>query len=87
MQGKTTRVGLYRCSACRQPFTVTVGTLYERSKGPLHTWLAVTFHINTPESFFSIVKRGITGPYHHVSEAHLHRYMLEFDYRYNTRGM
>ena len=44
-------------------------------------------HINTAESFFSIVKRGIVGAYHHVSEAHLHRYMLEFDYRYNTRGM
>ncbi|MGJ0513118.1 IS1595 family transposase [Methylocystis sp.] len=44
-------------------------------------------HINTAESFFSIVKRGITGAYHHVSEAHLHRYMLEFDYRYNTRSM
>ena len=236
MQGKTTRAGLYQCNACRQPFTVTVGTLYERSKVPLHTWLAVTFlmmsskkgmsalqisrmvgrpyktvwflchriresfrnddagpfggqnctveadetfvsgkaknraykkpapkkavlslidretghvrsfhvpnvtakplkpiiaqnvkaattlmtdeapvyesvarnfgghhtvchsaneyarlgsfvHINTAESFFSIVKRGITGSYHHVSEAHLHRYMLEFDYRYNTRTM
>ncbi len=236
MQGKTTRAGLYQCNACRQPFTVTVGTLYERSKVPLHTWLAVTFlmmsskkgmsalqisrmigrpyktvwflchriresfrddaatpfggpnspveadetfvggkaknrafkepapkkavlslidrdngrvrsfhvpnvtaktlkpiiaknvqaasvlmtdeatvysgigkrfeahhtvihsaneyarlgsyvHINTAESFFSIVKRGIIGAYHHVSEAHLHRYMLEFDYRYNTRSM
>jgi transposase-like protein len=44
-------------------------------------------HINTAESFFSIVKRGIIGSFHHVSEAHLHRYMVEFDYRYNTRGM
>jgi hypothetical protein len=33
------------------------------------------------------VKRGIIGAYHHVSEAHVHRYMLEFDYRYNTRSM
>jgi transposase-like protein len=236
MKGKTTRAGLYQCNACREPFTVTVGTLYERSKVPLHTWLAVTFlmmsskkgmsalqisrmigrpyktvwflchriresfrddtatpfggpnspveadetfvggkaknrafkepapkkavlslidrergrvrsfhvpnvtaktlkpiiaknvqaaailmtdestvysgigkgfaahhtvnhsaseyarlgsyiHINTAESFFSIVKRGIIGSYHHVSEAHLHRYMVEFDYRYNTRTM
>jgi transposase-like protein len=44
-------------------------------------------HINTAESFFSIVKRGIIGSYHHVSEAHLHRYMVEFDYKYNTRKM
>ncbi|BDV35683.1 IS1595 family transposase [Methylocystis iwaonis] len=235
MKGKSHRAGLYQCNACLKPFTVTVGTLYESSKVPLHTWLAVTFlmmsskkgmsalqisrmigrpyktvwfmchriresfrndaatpfggpntpveadetfvggkaknrafkepapkkavlslidrekgqvrsfhvpnvtaktlkpiiaknveaasvlmtdeapvysgigkrfdahhtvnhsaneyvrlgsyiHINTAESFFSIVKRGIIGSYHHVSEAHLHRYMLEFDYRYNTRS-
>ncbi len=42
MRGKTTRAGLYQCNACREPFTVTVGTLYERSKVPLHKWLAVT---------------------------------------------
>ncbi len=235
MKGKSHRPGLYQCNACREPFTVTVGTLYERSKVPLHKWLAVThlmmaskkgmsalqisrmiglsykttwflchrireslrdmalppiggadkvveadetyvggkaknrafkepapkkavlslvergghvrsfhvanvtaktvrpiiaknvelasmlmtdesviypkigakfanhesvnhsaneyarlggyIHINTAENFFSIVKRGIIGSYHHVSEAHLHRYMGEFDYRYNTRDM
>lgn len=233
MKGKSHRPGLYQCNACREPFTVTVGTLYERSKVPLHTWLAVTHlmmaskkgmsalqisrmigrpyktvwflchrireslrdtdlgpiggsnkvveadetyvggkgknrafkepapkkavlslverdghvrsfhvanvtaktikpiiaknvhaasammtdeapvypkiakdfashstvnhsaneyarlagfvHINTAENFFSIVKRGITGSYHHVSEAHLHRYLGEFDFRYNNR--
>ena len=236
MKGKTTRAGLYQCNACREPFTVTVGTLYERSKVPLHKWLAVThlmmaskkgmsalqisrmiglsykttwflchrireslrladtlpemggantpveadetyiggkaknrafrepapkkavlslvqrdghvrsfhvanvsaktvrpliaknvdkasvimtdespvyfgtrkgfaahhtvnhskeeyarlggyIHINTAESFFSIVKRGVTGSFHHVSEAHLHRYLCEFDFRWNTRHM
>jgi transposase-like protein len=233
MHGKSHRRGLYQCNACREPFTVTVGTLYERSKIPLNTWLAVThlmmaskkgmsalqisrmigkpyktvwflchrireslrdtplppiggdnkvvevdetyvggkaknrafkepapkkavlslvergghvrsFHIanvtaktvnpviaknvklasmlmtdestiypkigekfanhgtvnhsasefvrlggylhtNTIENFFSIFKRGIIGSFHHVSEAHLHRYLGEFDYRYNTR--
>ena len=43
MQGKTTRPGLYQCNACREPFTVTVGTLYERSHVPLHKWLAATY--------------------------------------------
>ncbi|WP_439574172.1 IS1595 family transposase [Phreatobacter sp.] len=233
MKGKSHRPGLYQCNACREPFTVTVGTLYERSKVPLHTWLAVThlmmaskkgmsalqisrmigkpyktvwflchrireslrevhtgplggggktveadetwvggkaknrvtrepapkkpvlslierdgkvrsfhvpavtaatlgpiinanvdkatalmtdestvypgigkkfashstvnhsaneyarlggyIHINTAESYFSLVKRGITGSFHHVSEAHLHRYLAEFDFRYNNR--
>jgi hypothetical protein len=42
MKGKSHRPGLYNCNACREPFTVTVGTLYERSKVPLHQWLAVT---------------------------------------------
>jgi transposase-like protein len=40
---------------------------------------------NTVEGFFSLLKRGILGTYHHVSPQHLHRYLAEFDYRYNTR--
>jgi transposase-like protein len=43
-------------------------------------------HTNTAENFFSILKRGIDGVYHHVSEAHLPRYLAEFDFRYNTRS-
>jgi transposase-like protein len=233
MKGKTTRPGLYQCNACREPFTVTVGTLYERSHVPLHKWLAAThllmaskkgmsakqisrmldlpyktawflchrireslrsnmpdagplggqnkvveadetyvggkaanrknhippkeivlslverggkvrsrhiadvtgktlreaivtqvdrasylmtdeapqypsigdefaghgtvnhsaeeyvrayfWHTNTAEGYFSILKRGITGVYHHVSKEHLHRYLAEFDFRYNER--
>jgi transposase-like protein len=236
MKGKSHRSGLYQCNACHEPFSVTIGTLYERSHVPLHKWLAVThlmmaskkgmsalqisrmiglpykttwflchrirmslapdaslgplggtnkvveadesyiggkaknrafreppakhavfslvereghvrsfhvanvtsktlgeimeknvakataimtdesvvypklaeafashgtvnhsaneyarlagfIHVNTAENFFSLLKRGITGSYHHVSEAHLHRYLGEFDYRYNTREM
>jgi transposase-like protein len=241
MAGKTTRPGLYQCNACREPFTVTVGTLYERSHVPLNKWLAAThllmaskkgmsakqisrlldlpyktawflchrireslrqtmpdagplggqnkvveadetyiggkeankhkhkrakkgrgpvgkeavlslverggkvrsrhvadvtgatlreaivtqvdrasylmtdeapqypaigdefaghgtvnhsaeeyvrayfWHTNTAEGYFSILKRGITGTYHHVSKEHLHRYLAEFDFRYNER--
>jgi transposase-like protein len=44
-------------------------------------------HTNTAENFFSLLKRGINGIYHHVSEAHLPRYLAEFDYRYNNRSM
>jgi transposase-like protein len=233
MQGKSHRPGLYQCNACREPFSVTVGTLYERSHTPLHKWLAAThllmaskkgmsamqihrmlgvsyksawfmmhrireslrekmpeagglggknkvveadetfvggkarnrknhvppkeavlslverggkvrsrhipdvagatlreaivtqvdrasylmtddamqyitigrefaghgtvnhsdeeyvrayfWHTNTAEGYFSILKRGIVGVYHHVSAEHLHRYLAEFDYRYNKR--
>jgi transposase-like protein len=42
-------------------------------------------HTNTAEGYFSILKRGIYGVYHHVSEAHLHRYLAEFDFRYSNR--
>jgi transposase-like protein len=40
---------------------------------------------NTVEGYFSILKRGINGVYHHVSKKHLHRYLREFDFRYNGR--
>ena len=233
MQGKTTRPGLYQCNACREPFTVTMGTLYERSHVPLNKWLAAThlmmaskkgisalqigrllglskktswflchrireslrpttgtaplggqnkvvevdetyvggkarnrknvvpakeavvalverdgkvrsrhvpdvtaktlrpmlqaqidgasylmtdespvyppvakgfgghgtvnhsieeyvrggfWHTNTVEGYFSILKRGIIGTFHHVSQQHLKRYLAEFDYRYNERS-
>lgn len=42
-------------------------------------------HSNTVEGVFSILKRGIVGTYHHVSRKHLHRYLAEFDFRYNNR--
>jgi transposase-like protein len=42
-------------------------------------------HTNTVEGFFSILKRGVYGTYQHISEAHLHRYLAEFDFRYNNR--
>ena len=234
MKGKSHRSGVYQCNACRKPFSVTVGTLYERSHIPLHKWLAAThllmaskkgmsamqihrmlgvtyktawfmmhrireslretvaedgplggknkvveadetfvggkarnrkgkippkeavlalverggkvrsrhvvdvtgatlrpaivtqvdrasylmtdeapqyskigdefaghgtvnhsieeyvraffWHTNTAEGYFSILKRGIVGTYHHVSAEHLHRYLAEFDYRYNERA-
>lgn len=41
---------------------------------------------NTVESSFAILKRGLYGSYHHVSEAHLQRYVNEFDFRWNTRA-
>ena len=45
----------------------------------------VTITTNTVEGYFSILKRGINGVYHHVGKQHLHRYLSEFDFRYNSR--
>jgi transposase-like protein len=42
-------------------------------------------HTNSVEGFFSIFKRGMKGVYQHCSEKHLHRYLAEYDFRYNTR--
>lgn len=40
---------------------------------------------NSVEGYFSIFKRGMKGVYQHCDEKHLHRYLAEFDFRYNHR--
>jgi transposase-like protein len=50
---------------------------YEYARGDVTT--------NTIEGYFSIFKRGMQGVYQHCSEKHLHRYLAEFDFRYNNR--
>lgn len=45
----------------------------------------MVFHTNFAESYHSLLKRGIVGAFHHVSEKHLSRYLGEFDRRWNTR--
>lgn len=42
-------------------------------------------HTNTIEGYFSIFKRGMKGTYQHCAKKHLHRYLAEFDFRYNHR--
>lgn len=42
-------------------------------------------HTNTIENVFSVFKRGMVGVYQHCGEAHLRRYLAEFDFRYNRR--
>ena len=43
-------------------------------------------HTNSAEGFFSIFKRGMRGIYQHCKEKHLHRYLAEYDFRYNHRS-
>lgn len=56
---------------------VVVHSRKEYANGHIHT--------NTIEGFFSLLKRGLVGTFHHVGEQHLHRYVTEFDFRYNHR--
>jgi transposase-like protein len=50
---------------------------YEEGRPAIHT--------NTVEGYFSVFKRGMRGTYQHCKEKHLHRYLAEFDFRYNNR--
>ncbi len=45
------------------------------------------WYTNTVESYFALLKRGVYGTFHSLSEAHLHRYLAEFDFRHNNRAM
>jgi transposase-like protein len=69
---------IYRSMKPRLRPTATVNhSAGEYVRGDVHT--------NTIEGYFSILKRGIVGVYHHVSQQHLKRYLAEFDFRYNER--
>jgi transposase-like protein len=56
LRGKAHRPGVYQCNepACRQQFTVTVGTIFERSKIPLSKWLAALFLITGSKDIVSV---------------------------------
>lgn len=58
--------------------------------GPKSQWHSrkadAVVHTHTIENVFSIFERGIVGVYRHCGEAHLHRYLTEFDFRYNRRA-
>lgn len=53
LQGKAHRKGVYQCAECRQQFTVTVGTVFERSKIPLNKWLLATYLLSSSKKGMS----------------------------------
>jgi len=59
--------------------------LHETVKHTAKEYVRGDVHINTAEGYFSIFKRGMRGVYQHCREKHLHRYLAEFDFRYNRR--
>ncbi len=58
---------------------------HETVRHTLGEYVVGHVHTNTVEGYFSIFKRGMKGVYQHCSEKHLHRYLAEFDFRYNAR--
>ena len=59
---------------------------HETVKHSAGEYVRGTVHTNTVENVFSVFKRGMIGVYQHCGEAHLHRYLAEFDFRYNRRA-
>ncbi len=53
LKGKSTRIGTFKCYACRKPFTVKVGTIFEKSHVPMHIWLQAMHLICSSKKGFS----------------------------------
>ncbi len=60
-------------------------TEHDFTKHSMGEYVRGIVHTNTVEGFYSVFKRGMKGVYQHCSEGHLHRYVTEFDFRYNGR--
>jgi transposase-like protein len=76
----TDDAGYYR------PLNKRTGRKHETVAHTKEEWARGVIHTNTVEGYFSIFKRGMKGVYQHCSEKHLHRYLAEFDFRYNNRS-
>ena len=62
-------------------------TSHETVKHSAKEYVRGDIHTNTIEGFFGIFKRGMRGVYQHCAEKNLHRYLAEFEFRYNTRTL
>ena len=59
MNGKSTRIGAYKCYDCRKPFTVKIGTIFEASHIPMHKWLQAIFLISSSKKGISSHQYGL----------------------------
>lgn len=91
--GDTLKKALYENTTKRVTLVTDELRACESIKHPDHQtvnhscgeYVRADVHTNTVEGFFSLLKRGIVGSFHHVSKGHLHRYTTEFEFRYNRR--
>ena len=60
LEGRAHRAGVWQCNACREQFSVTVGTVFERSKVPLNKWLLATFLMSSSKKGVSAHQIGRT---------------------------
>ena len=71
-----------------QSYYRKIGPSFQRHQTVNHLageYARADIHTNTVESYFGILKRGLVGTFHHVSETHLQRYVTEFDFRFSHR--
>jgi transposase-like protein len=62
LKGKSTRIGVYKCYACRKPFTVKIGTIFEDSHVPMHMWLqAITLLCSSKKGISSNQLHRVLG--------------------------
>jgi hypothetical protein len=69
------------------PIYIKMGRSFEAHNVVIHSlneYVRGDAHTNTVEGYFSIFKRGFKGIYQHCGEKHLHRYLAEYDFRYNN---
>lgn len=76
---------LYTDESALYPVTGLEFAKHDTVKHSANEYARRDVHANTIESVFSVFKRGMVGTYQHCGEAHLHRYLAEFDFRYNRR--
>jgi transposase-like protein len=98
VSGRTLKEAIYQCVDRRSTIMTDEFSAYAGLKSRFHgghevvchsrgEYVRGDVHTNTVESSFAILKRGINGIFHAVSKKHLHRYVGEFDFRWNTRRM
>jgi len=70
------------------PMYPRIGKQFNRHSSVNHSieeYVRGDVYTNTVENYFSILKRGVIGTYHHISNQHVPMYLAEFDFRYNAR--
>jgi transposase-like protein len=74
LQGKSTRPGVYKCKDCRKPFSVTVGTVMERSHIPLSKWvMAAQFMASSKKSMSALQLQRMIGTNYETAWFLFHR--------------
>src|SRR6266404_4137455 len=80
LKGKSTRIGVYKCYACRKPFTVKINTIFHASHAPLHLWMQAMYLMASSKKGISTNQLARTLGVHMKTAWHMsHRIQLAMD--------